>query len=270
MRLLFAFALAVLASFLFAGEPITVVSPQAGQVQDGGVVDLGAIGPGQTFIFEIDPRVSAGGTHGIGGVYDQIAIAQAPQGWQFKNSDGYSVPMQAQITAAKDAPDGEYEVTATVVDEGNGEGLGVTVLRLRVVVKKDVIGMTVYPKSQEVGAGQPARYTITLSNTGSANDLFIVSSSGVRGWNFRKSVYVPAGSSKQITYEVVGDEEERYGVTLSAVSQSSDRISRSEGAELVVKASLSSDLKAVTRGLLIFPLIEGPAYYLFGLASNLF
>jgi len=156
------------------------------------------------------------------------------------------------------------------VDEYGLEELGNDRVRLLVEVKRDVMGMTVEPKSQEVGAGQPARYMITISNTGSANDIFVVSSSGVRNWNFKKSVYIPGGSSKQITYEVVGDEEERYSAAIEARSASSDLISASENVELVVKASAASDFKAATRGLLIFPIIEGPVYYIFGLVSNLF
>jgi hypothetical protein len=260
----------VLFSSIYAGQMVKFISPNAGDVSDGGTVDLGAIGPGQTVIIAIDPRVSAGGKHGIGGLYDQIVVLGVPQGWEYKNSKLYGNPIQAEVTASRDAPDGQYEIDVEIVDEYGLEELGNSKVKLLAQVKRDVMGMTVEPKSQEIGAGQPARYTITISNTGSANDIFEVSASGVRNWNFKKSIYIPSGSSKQITYEVVGDEEERYNAAIEARSASSDLIYRSESVELVVKASAASDFKAATRGLLIFPIIEGPVYYLFGLISNLF
>ena len=169
----------------------------------------------------------------------------------------------------KDAQDGDYVVALRLWDEAGDKGLGPDVIfTAKVTVTHDVMDMTVSPTSISTGAGQPARYTITISNKGMANDVFVVGSTGVRTWEFRRSIYIPSQTTKTLTYEVVGDDEADYNVTLWAHSSSSDKITSEVPVTLRVNTDLLSDFKAVNRGVLLFPSPEAPLYFVVGLLSN--
>ncbi len=263
----FAFLLLVL-SPIFA---VQLLSPVSTDVSSGSQVSVGNVGPGQTFAVVIEPRVSTGGKYGIGGAYDQMFVTSLPEGWSGSPSKLYGSPLQAEVTVAKDAPDGEYQVDYTLWDEAGSEGLGGNVtFSVLVQVTRDVMDMKVEPSYVSVGAGQPARYSITVLNKGIANDVFSVWSTGVRDWEFRKSIYIPSGTSRTLTYEVVGSEEADYKVALFARSSSSDSISSQRDVSLRVNTDLFSDYRAVNRGVLLFPLTEAPVYFAVGLLSNLF
>ncbi len=261
-------ALCVLAPLV---HPINVLSPVSADISDGSVISFGAVGPGQTFAVLAEPKLSTGGRYGLGGSYDRLFPSELPEGWAGNPSKLYASSMQADVTVPKDAIDGEYLVGFTLWDEAGNEGLGQNVtFSAKVTVKSDVMDMRVEPSFLSVGAGQPARYTITILNKGIANDIFTVSSSGVSDWEFHRSIYVPSGTSKSLSYEIVGNEESDYRVKLTARSASSDRISSSSEVSLRVSTDLFSDWRAVNRGVLLFPLTEAPLYFVTGLLSNLF
>lgn len=272
MRAIFALVLAFMLCAVFAAASVQVVAPQHKEVEEGGKIYLGKIGPGQTISISVEPKVQTGGIHGIGGRFDTLAIETLPQGWGGKNSKLYADPMQAEITAAEDAQDGEYEIGASMVDEGNGELIGnaegKVPFTIVLDVDKNVMDMQVSNTYIETGAGQPARYKITVYNKGAANDVFEVSSSGVRGWSFKRSMYVPAGSSKEVEYEVVGMDEATYSFTIKARSISSGAISSQQEVKLRVKSDLASDYRAINNGVMLFPLFEAPIYFVAGLISN--
>jgi hypothetical protein len=251
--------------------PVSVLSPVSADVSEGSEISFGVVGPGQTFAVLVEPKLSTGGKYGLGGSYDRLLASRLPEGWTSNPSKLYSSPMQSDVTVPKDAADGEYMVAFTLWDEAGSEGLGQNVtFSAKVQVSRDVMDMRVEPSFLSVGAGQPARYTITMLNKGIANDIFTVGSSGVSDWEFRRSVYIPSGTSKSLTYEIVGNEESDYKVKLSAQSSSSNRIFSSSEVGLRVNTDLFSDWRAVNRGVLLFPLTEAPLYFFTGLLSNLF
>ncbi|MDE1797932.1 MAG: hypothetical protein KGH63_00815 [Candidatus Micrarchaeota archaeon] len=270
-RILPVLLLLALSSILLAvsPQPLQLLQPTA-TVPDGGQVEYGSVGPGQTFIVQIDPVV----TDANGVLLNQWYQAQAvnlPAGWTSRPSMVFQKPLQVEITPAPDALDGDYVVNLAVSQEaGHTELGGSETFSVLVHVKHDVLAMTVDPPSAEVGAGQPARFTITLTNTGSANDVFDVSSSGVAGWSFQKNVYLSAGASKSITYEVVGTDESDYHVTLSARSSSSSLIHQEQPVALTVRTNLLSDYRATSRGVLLFPILQAPMYALSGIISLFF
>ncbi|MFA6907225.1 MAG: hypothetical protein WC263_00170 [Candidatus Micrarchaeia archaeon] len=266
MRLLvFISAFAALLSCAFA---LSVLAPVSAQVEQGSTINIGNVGPGQTFSVAVEPKVATGGAYGTGGAYDQLS-ADAPAGWTTQPSKLYATPLQADITVPNDAPDGEYLVALTLWDEAGSKGLGDDVTFLaKVTVTHEVMDMTVSPLGISTGAGQPARYTITISNKGMANDVFVVGSTGVRTWEFRRSIYIPSQTTKTLNYEVVGDDEADYDVMIFARSSSSDRISAEVPVTLRVNTDLLSDFKAVNRGVLLFPSAEAPLYFIVGLLSN--
>lgn len=260
--------LALAIPFASALEPMHVISPSNANIQPGGEMDLGTIGPGQTFDIQIDPLVLTGGVNDIGGRWDQAVVDSLPDGWSASPSKIYSNPMQVKVTAAPDAPDGDYRFEVKLIDEGGAEHIGGELSAFFTVhVKKDILSMSVDgPTSEEVSAGQPARYFITITNKG-ANDRFTVASSGVSGWSFTKEVYIAGGSPKTIMYEVVGEEEGYYKVAISARSASSPLIQASAPVSLSVHSNLIADYKATSNGVLLFPFLMAPLYSLAGLIS---
>ena len=262
--------LSALLALCIISNPVSLLSPVSTQVSDGSVISIGVVGPGQTFALSADPKLSTGGKYGIGGAYDQLFVTSLPEGWTATPSQLYADPLQAEVTVPRDAADGEYLVGYTLWDEAGDEGLGPNVtFTANVTVSRDVMDMKVDPQSISVGAGQPARYTITILNKGIANDIFTVSSSGVHDWEFSRTVYIQSGTSKSLSYEVVGNEEADYTVLLSARSASSDLISSQSEVGLHVNTDLFSDYRAVNRGVLLFPLTEAPLYFATGLISNI-
>lgn len=261
-----AFFLLALCPSLFAAS---ILSPTSISLEEGMQIALGDVGPGQTFFVTADPKESTGGKYGLGGAYDQMVAISLPIGWTSVPSKLYANPLQTEITVPKDASDGEYEVKLALWDEAGSEGLGQN-LTFTVLAKvtQNVMDMRVEPTHVLAGAGQPARYAITIVNKGIANDVFTVASAGVRDWEFRRSIYIPSGTSKTLTYEVVGNDESDYEVQLLSTSSSSDRIKSERMVTLRVNTDLFSDFRAVNRGVLLFPLTEAPIYFILGILSN--
>ena len=258
--------LLALSGLLFS---IQMVEPILTDISEGETVDLGTIGPGQTIEVQIHPKVYEGGIHGIGGNYDQAYATNLPTGWTTQASKLYGNPLQVKITAGPYTGEGTYTIPVKIEDEGNGEELGVLTFNVRLTVSEDVMAFSVKPTETTTGVGQPARFEITIDNTGTAGDTFKVSAEGVSKWEFTKLVYIPPKSSKTIDYEVAAFEEETYETTFKVESSSSPRVSAEETVVLHVQPDLLSDYKAVNNGALLFPIIEAPVYALVGLISNL-
>lgn len=249
---------------------INLVSPEMKNVGEADIIDLGTVGPGQTVSIQIDPITKAGGIHGIGGQYDLAVVTDIPRGWTAEPSKLYQNPLHLTITASPDTPEGDYSAKVVVVDEANGEGLGNVSFTVRLHVTYDVLSADVSPPYRNVGPGQPARFAITIVNKGSASDVFDVSATGSKRWEFRKPIYVPAQSSRTIYYEIVGDEEETYRMTINVVSLASSKISEQKNVTLFVRSDLLGDYRATNNGVLLFPVFESVVYSLAGLISNLF
>lgn len=249
---------------------IQTIEPVAMEVADGGTIDLGVMGPGQTMPLVIHPIVYNGGKFGKGGRYDIAIVTEVPKGWKGENSKLYGKPLQVGISAAKNAPDGTYYAKIVVSDENNGELLGNITITAKIRITRDIMESSVTPKTASVGPGQPAKFLITIRNKGTASDLYVVSSEGVKRWAFRKYVHMPPLSTKTIAYEVTENEEESYYPTIKVVSNSSVVISAEHNVSFTVSSNLLYDYKATNYGVLIFPTFELPIFGLAGLLSNLY
>lgn len=250
--------------------PMDMLAPTHAQVQNGDIVYLGEIGPGQTIAMSFDGRPIIGGLMGHGGAYDYASASGLNQGWTTKPSDVMGNPLQVTVTAAKNATPGTYSMNVEVQDEGDLEKLGNISFTAKVKVTYDVLDVSLDRNETTVLAGQPARFYITIYNKASTPDAFLVSSSGVPGWKYEKQVFVPARSSKTIVYELISNEEESYFPTISIVSQSSNLISANLTAKVNVRSDIITDYKATNNGMLFFPVMNGIIYSLAGLISNLF
>jgi hypothetical protein len=249
---------------------IDLVSPEVKNVRNGDVIDLGTIGPGQTVSILIDPKVTTGGIHGEGGLYDMAVAADVPRGWAGSDSKLYQTPLMVTITADPNAPEDNYTSSITVIDENNGEQLGNVTFLAKVRITWDVMDFDVSPPYKNVGPGQPARFAIRITNKGSTSDVFNVSATGTKRWDFVKPVFVPAQTTKTIYYEVVAEEEETYKTTIKVVSTASENIADEKNVTLFVRSDLLGDYKAANNGVLVFPIFEAPIYAITGLLSNFF
>lgn len=257
-----------LISISFSVDTLALQEPQA-TVIEGESVDYGYVGPGQTFTIKILPKVYDGDR--FLGQWDKARAVSLPDGWTTVPSNTYDDPLVVTVVTDKFSPEGEYILLVEAEDELDQENIGGKfTFTLIVHLKHDVLEMQVEPTEQQVGAGQPARFTITLTNEGSAPDVFEVSSTGVRDWEFEREIYLSAGSSKSFVYEVVGNEEESYEVKFLAQSKSSPLTHKSKTVDLHILTNLLSDYKATSNGILLFPLIHVPIYSIAGLLGMLF
>lgn len=264
------FAVFLLVSLVSA---ISIVSPVETEVNEADIIDLGVIGPGQTVSVEINPQVETGGIHGIGGYYDQAVVSLLPEGWTSQESELYGNvenPLQVKISAAPDAPPGDYSAKITVIDEADGEKLGNLTFTARMHVTWDVLDVVIEPNTIKVGPGQPARYSITVINKGNAADVFEVSSENVKRWEYKRSIYVPAMSSRTVFYEIVSEEEEQFRPVITVKSKSSENIMVENELSVFVETGLFGDMKATNNGLIVFPVFESLIYGIAGLVSNFF
>lgn len=243
---------------------IDVVAPVKTTLSDNDLIDLGTIGPGQTIYIDFEPYVKGKGYWALAEVYD------LPEGWYKKDSKLYEIPLHVRVTSARDAPEGEYYFKIRIIDERNAHGWGNLTVRCKVTIKHDIMDMIVMPNKRIVGAGQPARFNIRIINKGNTEDEFIVRSEGVKEWEFKKSLYIPAKSEKTVVYDIVGSEEEVYNLKIIAESYNSPNIIHDESnVTVIVKPNLISDMKATNNGLLLFPIMEAPIHSILGLISNL-
>jgi hypothetical protein len=152
----------------------------------------------------------------------------------------------------------------------NGEQLGNISFVIKLRITYDVMDFDVSPKKMTVGPGQPARFAIKIANKGATGDVFDVSATGAKRWEFKKTVFVPAQSSKTIYYEIVGNEEQVYQTPIKVISLASNKISAEKNVTLTIRSDLLGDYKATNNGVVVFPIFEGLVFSLAGLLSNLF
>ncbi len=269
------FVIAILALFVLAAAPLHAVSTltliqPATTVSSGGVIDYGTVGPGQSFSVKITPSV-----HDANGKYlgrwDYVNVTNLPDGWTSRPSGLYGDPLEVGVSADPLAAEGDYTFTIVTVDESGADNIGGNITFDVVVhVSKNVLGATIAPLHQEVGAGQPARYSFTLTNLGTAPDTFRIGATGVKGWSYEMSEYLAPGATKTFNYEVVGTDEAYYPLTLYVQSQSSPQIKYEQPVTLQVRTNLVADYKATSQGVLLYPPIMLPVNSLAGLLGMFF
>ena len=266
-------ALFVLAACpLWAMQPLNLVLP-ATTVNNGGVIDYGMVGPGQSFDIKISPNVYEN-NDGAGkylGRWDGSYAANLPVGWKSRPSGLYGDPLTVEVTVDPMAAEGDYTFSVVTEDENGADHIGgVITFDVVVHVRKDVLGASITPLSQEVGAGQPARFSVTLTNLGTAPDTFRVGASGVKGWSYVVSEYLAPGATKTFNYEVVGGDEAYYPLVLYVESESSPQIRYEQPVSLQVRTNLVADYKATSHGVLLYPPVMLPVYSVAGILGLFF
>ncbi len=269
---------ALLALFVLAAAPVWAVLPlnlvlPAQTVNNGGAVDYGMVGPGQSFAIKFSPAVRENNAPSgkYLGRWDGAYAANLPAGWSSRPSGLYGDPLSVEVTVDPLAAEGDYTFNVVTEDENGGDHIGGTfTFDVVVHVRKNVLGASITPLSQEVGAGQPARFTVTLTNLGTAPDTFRVGASGVKGWSYIIREYLAPGATKTFNYEVVGGDEAYYPLVLFVESQSSPQIRYEQLVTLQVRTNLVADFKATSHGVLLYPPIMLPIYSVAGILGLFF
>lgn len=266
----FLLALVVFASLASAAS-VKVVAPVEQMMQGGDSVDLGLVGPGQTF--EVDASRATGVPASVAAVpnealWDKLFVGILPDGWLGSDSKFYEEPMRAFITVAFNTPDGNYNFKLRTLDEY--EGTPSTEFNAKITVSKDVLELAVLEKKITAGVGQPAVYFIRLKNKSSASDSFDLTASGLPAtWKYSKRVFVPLKSEVVVPFEVLSTDQGEFTITFDGVSMSSDEIRATDTAQLITQSSLLLDMQAASRGVLIFPGIEQTIYSLIAFVGTL-
>ena len=260
-------------AMLFAHEGSTdaeVLEPVTFSVENGGSVNLGTIGPGQTLFITVNGK--AIGLEGREANWGVLGVVETPASWTSGDSKVFAQRMQATVTADKFAKDGTYKVKFILTECEKKEekceakqGLGSVTFYGTLSISKSVLS-TVMPKTEIVtGVGQPARYDLVIENKGTANDVFEIASEGVPAWSLKKNVHVPAGGKVITFYEIATKEEKEYTPIIRIKSLSSDELKKEYTVSFVSRSDVIGDIRATKNGVLLFPIILEPLYSLMGI-----
>ncbi|MFA5049947.1 MAG: hypothetical protein WC501_02980 [Candidatus Micrarchaeia archaeon] len=264
MKKVYLFTLLCICSVFF---PVHMVSPADTDVNWGDEIFLGKMGPGQTIYIEMNPWVYSEDEYK--GHYDLMLAYDLPEGWKSTESKLYEDPMQITITSFNLEKEGTYPIKIKIIDEDGAENIGDIEFTGKIEILHDIMDVNIEPEKISTGAGQPARFYITVVNKGLASDVFEIRTENTLRWNFKKVVYVPEMSSKTIVYEIVENEQEKFNPIIIVESKSSKLIIEKHDLELDVNTNLFNDFKAVNHGTVIFPILQEPIFALMGILSNL-
>ncbi|MEM4254716.1 MAG: hypothetical protein QXR53_00105 [Candidatus Norongarragalinales archaeon] len=236
------------------------------------VLDLGVIGPGQTVevVTERGSGVIASESQTKGeALWDQLFVVREslPVGWKAEDSKLFEKPFHAFVTASPTAEDGEYSFMLKAIDQY--EGAKEKVFSAKVRISKDLLEKSVGQSRVVTGVGQPAVFQIKLRNKSSASDVFELKAYGVsESWKETRRVFVRFKDEVTVPFEILPSEQGEFNVEVSAVSLSSPLINAKSGVTLVAVSSIEQDLRALNKGLLLFPTVEQVVYSALSLVSH--
>ncbi|MEM2974342.1 MAG: hypothetical protein QW112_01810 [Candidatus Micrarchaeia archaeon] len=245
-----------------------MLEPMVKTINDGEIINLGKIGPGQTIDIVVNGVVKQA-RFGIEGRWQVLRVVELPEGWQGFDSKELATRMKAGVKAAADAKDGDYKIAFRLEEDPNKQqGLGTVTFYIVISISRDILNFTFQKEQIETGVGQPARYPITLKSTSAASDVFDIYCNNMPTWNYKKSVHIPAGGAVSTFYEISSNEEKEYKPIIIIKSQSSDEVKIEKEVNLIVKTDVVGDIKATKNGVLLFPIVLEPLYSLLGIIGS--
>lgn len=261
----------LLLSFGFAAAAsLTIADPVQKTLQNGGDLDLGVAGPGQKIAILSNRgsgELSRNAANPTEALWDRVVVENLPAGWSTEPSKLYETPFQTFVTISPQASDGQYTFSVLTMDEY--DGLTPIAVNARVRVSRDVLAASLSENRVSAGVRQPALFYLTLSNTGSASDIFEVTPQGLPPkWTENRRVFVPHNAAVTLAYPITATEGGSYAFAFNVTSLSSQLIHQKISARLDAQTSIWNDAKASSHGLALFPFIAQPLYSLIGLLSN--
>ncbi len=249
---------------------VKILEPYPQVVSSGDEIDLGYIGPGQTFSIMISTKVDYGGVFSQGGNWDHLYVESLPEGWEASKSS-FGSKLKINVKAPSDVSEGIYHIKFVVEDEGHQEEIGdKLVFDGKVEVKKDLVRLHVSPLRQTVSAGSPARFKVVIENPSTASDVFVVETDGLPGWDLKREVFIPFRGRTEFYYELVNSEEDSIPVNIHVYSKSSEQINDRVKVQLITKSDPYYDLLSTNNGLLLYPPAEFLIYGVFQLVASVF
>lgn len=265
-KLFFAF---VLLSTIASAAYLTVKEPVSQQLNDFASLDLGVVGPGQKLeVVALRPagEQSKNTPNKAEALWDAVRIDGLPEGWKAEDSKVYENNMKVFVTLPDNAADGEYAFNLRTLDEY--DGLQPLVVKAKVRVSRDMVGMSVQNPEIRAGVSQPAIYYIKIRNPSSASDAFEITAKGLPSqWKYSKQAFVRYNSEEVVPYEVVGAEQGDYNVEITVKSLSSPLITSTGKVKLSTRSSVALDMQAASHGILLFPTVQQTVYSLLALIS---
>lgn len=266
-----------LAAILFFGafgraSSIDITVPVQSAIYDGGTVDLGVVGPGQSLeiVAPNDAHQESSLKAGANADWNQFNILEStlPLGWTGRNGKNYEQNFKAFVEVSPDAADGEYAFKMQAVDEY--EGIAPITINAKVRVDRKVFSMTVRPQKASTGVGTPALFMLDLESKTSAPDSYEITVSGFPGAaNYsNKRVFMARNSKATIPFEIIPNEQATYAVAFYAKSLSSQKINATATTSVTAKATLLEDMRSAGYGQLLFPHTEQAVIGLLAFLAN--
>jgi len=238
---------------LFLLFALALLFPVQAPIEDGRLIDVATIGPGQAFEVGIHKVVEEGGIYGEGGYYDYAYSPNPPEGWEVVPSKKQETPLRVIIKAPPDAEEGYYVIPIRLEDFM--EKLPPVTFYLRVRVVEDIFDSSIAPREASVGVGQPARFYLRIVNKGSIGDAFGLTmrchfQDGRLVQERQELLYIPPLTEETIPLELSFNIRGEYVCHYRVVHLPSGKAE--EGSvRVVVEPSLKNDLEAVAQGALI-------------------
>jgi len=261
-------ALTASAAYLQVVEPVQARYDRA----SGQEIDLGMIGPGQAFDIVSLPdtgEISAQGKQSgkeLYATWDKVEVVEAtlPPGWKGEKALSYEKRIVSRVVVSRDTPEGYYTFMLKATDDYNG--VEPLLVKVKILVSKNFLQIKVTNPQVSTGVWVPAVYEIHLKNDSSGSEAFDVWTEGLpKEWEARQRFFIPHNSAKTFRFEVVPEELGDYKFILVAQSVSSPETRAVEKVGIKAETTLSNDLKAISRGILVFPGIEQVAYSFAGI-----
>jgi len=238
---------------------VNILEPYHATLYSNGSIYLGNVGPGQSFYITISANTTSNT-----GKYIQLGwnklVAAVPRGWVVENSSLYSSEPSVEITPPAAAPFGMYAFNITAINIGNYSKIGNLTFRAYINVTSKVFVFSASPQNLSAGIGVPVYIHVSINNTGVSDNPFVISATGLPGFNQSDVVIAQHGTSRTFLYPVYEDTPGTWHLQLKISSLTSPSIYEAEPVTLTVKPSVENDFLALGRGTLIYPVLYAPAY----------
>ncbi|MCL5239035.1 MAG: hypothetical protein M1286_00995 [Candidatus Marsarchaeota archaeon] len=249
---------------------LTVEGPVSALLYNNGTLNLGKIGPGESF-YVLASATTANASGAIVNIgWDRLEAVSLPSGWSAQASPLYENPMKMKVTVAPTAANGTYNMTLRAVNVGNYSKLGNLTFTAYINVTPDVLSTSVTPLNISAGVGQPVNLQVVINNTGASDDPFLVNATGLPAWDSPIEVIASHSSSNTYLYPVFVDEPGIYHFNLTINSTTSPLIHKSYPVTLTAQSSLINDFMATGQGVVLSPIIYEPAYAAMLLLSDIY
>jgi hypothetical protein len=249
---------------------LTVEGPVSQLIYDNGSINLGKVGPGESFYILASATTSnqSGAMVNIG--WDTLKAIELPNGWASQASPLYENPMKMKVTVAPFAAPGNYKMIIRAINVGNYSKLGNLTFSAYINVSTDVFISSVTPQVVDVGLGEPVNLKVVINNTGASDDPFIINASGLPAWNSPVEVIASHLTNNTYAYPVFVNEPGSYPFNITIKSTTSPLIHQTYPITLDVKASVLNDYTATGQGVVLSPIIYEPSYAFMLLLSDIY